>query len=30
VCAKINNGISEYLERHAVESVSKLVGSLQL
>ncbi|NIA28081.1 MAG: dihydroorotate dehydrogenase [Desulfobulbaceae bacterium] len=30
VCTKINNGISEYLERHAVGSVSELVGSLEL
>jgi dihydroorotate dehydrogenase (NAD+) catalytic subunit len=30
VCRKINQGISEYLERHALGSVAQLVGSLRL
>ncbi|NQV87727.1 MAG: dihydroorotate dehydrogenase [Woeseiaceae bacterium] len=30
VCRKINNGISEYLERHGLTSVAALVGSLIL
>ena len=29
VCAKINAGIADYLERHAMRSVSELVGTLQ-
>ena len=29
VCKKINAGISEYLRRHAIESVAALVGTLQ-
>ncbi len=28
VCKKINAGISDYLERHEIESVHELVGSL--
>ena len=30
VCTKINDGISDYLERHKMKSVSDLVGSLRL
>ena len=30
VCKKINQGITDYLERHEMTSVSELVGSLQL
>jgi dihydroorotate dehydrogenase (NAD+) catalytic subunit len=30
VCPKINQGVSDYLERHNMASVSQLVGSLQL
>jgi len=30
VCTKINDGISEYLARHEMASVSELVGSLKL
>ena len=30
VCRKINEGIAAYLERHSMQSVSELVGSLQL
>ncbi len=30
VCAKINQGITEYLTRHGLNNVSQLVGSLQL
>ena len=30
LCAKINSGISDYLERHKMNSVSDLVGSLRL
>ncbi len=30
VCRKINQGISDYLERHALGSVAQLVGSLRL
>ena len=29
VCTKINTGIAEYLERHALSSVADLVGTLQ-
>ncbi|MDJ0699444.1 MAG: dihydroorotate dehydrogenase [Woeseiaceae bacterium] len=29
ICRKINEGIVDYLERHEMESVSELVGSLQ-
>ena len=29
VCKKINAGISDYLQRHAIESVAALVGTLQ-
>jgi dihydroorotate dehydrogenase (NAD+) catalytic subunit len=30
LCTKINDGITDYLERHGMSSVSQLVGSLQL
>lgn len=30
VCPKINHGIDEYLRRHNLDSVSKLVGTLEL
>jgi len=30
VCQKINQGIQEYLERHELQSVSQLTGTLQL
>ncbi len=30
VCSKINQGISDYLERHQLQSVAQLTGSLQL
>ena len=30
ICPKINAGISDYLERHAMRSIEELVGSLQL
>jgi len=30
VCTKINNGIADYLQRHNMNAVSELVGSLQL
>jgi dihydroorotate dehydrogenase (NAD+) catalytic subunit len=30
LCTKINDGIADYLERHGMNSVSQLVGSLQL
>ncbi len=30
VCAKINNGIAEYLQQHDFAAVNELVGSLQL
>jgi dihydroorotate dehydrogenase (NAD+) catalytic subunit len=30
VCAKINQGISTYLQRHAIPSVAELTGSLRL
>ena len=30
ICTKINTGISDYLERHKMQSVNDLVGSLQL
>ena len=30
VCTKINDGISDYLDRHKMKSVSELVGSLRL
>lgn len=30
LCTKINDGIANYLTRHAMKSVSELVGSLQL
>lgn len=30
VCTKINDGISDYLERHKMKSVADLVGSLRL
>jgi dihydroorotate dehydrogenase (NAD+) catalytic subunit len=29
VCKKINAGITDYLERHDIASVSELVGTLQ-
>ncbi|MCH8278933.1 MAG: dihydroorotate dehydrogenase, partial [Proteobacteria bacterium] len=28
VCKEINSGIAEYLQRHGLDSVSALVGSL--
>lgn len=30
ICPKINQGIAEYLEKHGLNSVSELVGTLQL
>jgi dihydroorotate dehydrogenase (NAD+) catalytic subunit len=30
ICSKINAGIAEYLERHKLESITRLVGSLIL
>jgi len=30
VCAKINAGISEYLQRHALNSITPLIGSLKV
>jgi len=30
ICPKINSGISDYLNRHAIGHVSELVGSLKL
>jgi len=30
VCEKINQGISEYLQEHAIENIASLVGSLHL